>query len=834
MEERRDGLLRLCRAMANHWALALVVWGLVVLLLAAPASRFDSLATTGDLRFLPENAASRQAERAFSKAFDKDLLRSLIVICVRRTTREAGLTSAEEFGDQVENRKSDFDFIDDDLRPKLEEIVHRSTDVPAGQQTVTTFSDKLLGPLLNSEDGQASLAVLELPYDFRDPRNAQLVGDIEDLLYADRNFRRIIPPGLEITLSGTAPVGRDRDLASQNGLFQIQLALLLVSIALLLGFFRAPLLAFVTLVTAAVSVVATLGTAVCLQDWAGVNVARALPSLVQTVTVGLALVCSVYLIARYRNRLASGDSCAEATAQALRGGGLALLKAASLPAAACIVLSLTTHQRFAETGQVLLLGLLFAVLTAVSLLPSLLRIFEAKIFWPRVPVDDPAIANNWTSHSGLGERFLPADWTPRLRRRIAGLMSARPGRFASVSFVTLCVFSVLGLWNYSHLNYGLLADLPSESRSSTGSQAVRSHFPPGALGPTTVLLVNESQNFLRDPAIELLQDVSDAMYAERERLGLRDVFSVAYPLGMTEAGRAKQQELEASLSGPPALQAARRAGMRARVVKQYVGDQPPQGKHVTRINLMFEHDPFDPDSIRLLNHNLRVLQAVVDDLIPGETTLHAFGSTPAIRDMAQTIGRDQLWGLAGTLLLVLGLLSWYIRQSVVVMPLLGVHLLTALASLGITAATFWLFDGEFAGIDWKARTLLFSVLLGVSPALSFLLLERTRREQQTAGPVRGVLKALVKHGGDDVGAGLILAITSAALLFGSLTTLRQLGFGLAFGMLIDTFLVRMLLLPSYLILVERELFGRYSPWLAQRLGASYWKAQTDSVEKLSA
>jgi len=834
VDERRDGLLRLCRAMSRQWGVTLAVWGLAVVLLFSAAGRFSALSTSGDLRFLPENAASREAERVFAEAFDKDLLRSLVVICVRRTTRAAGLTSAVEFSEQDQGRKSDYDFIDDDLRPELERIVESSTDLAPGQSAVTTHSDKLLGPLLNSKDGLASLVVLELPYDFRDQRNAPLVSSIETLLYEDPEFRRVIPPGLEITVSGTAPVGRDRDLASQGSLFRTRLAFLVLASVVLLCFFRAPLLALTSLLISIVAVECTLGLAVLSHDWLGFNFSRADQSFVETIIAGLTLVCAVYLIARYRSRLASGDSCIESVALALRRGLPALWKGAGIVSISFLILTLTTHQKFAQTGLVLLIGLGCSLLVTATLLPACLRVWEAKIFWPRVPVDDPAIPGGWTLQMGRGEPYLSTDWTPRLRRRLAGLIATRPGTIALGTLLLFLPTTVAGVWNYGHINYGLLADLPEDSRSVTGTRAVRGHFPAGALGPTTVLLVNKSQNFLRDPAIDLLRQVSDTLYAERERLGLRDLFSVAYPLGMTEAGRTRQRELEASLSGAPALQAARRAGIRARVVKQYVGNQPPQGEHVTRINLMFDQDPFSRDSIGLLEHNKRVLQAIVDEKLPGRTELHAFGSTSAIRDMAQTTGRDQQWVLFGTFVLVLGLMTWFLRQPVITMPLVTFHLISTTAALGATGAVFWLFDPDFAGIDWKTRTLLFSVLMGISPAISYLFLERTEREQETAGPVRGVLKTLVKHGGNDAGAGLILVFTASALLWGSLATLRQLGFGLAFGMLMDTILIRMLLLPSYLILLERELFGRYSPWLNQRLGTANLRARADAFEKLSA
>src|SRR5205807_7686398 len=96
---------------------------------------------------------------------------------------------------------------------------------------------------------------------------------------------------------------------------------------------------------------------------------------------------------------------------------------------------------------------------------------------------------------------------------------------------------------------------------------------------------------------------------------------------------------------------------------------------------------------------------------------------------------------------------------------------------------------------------------------------RVDEEGRRHGPVRGVTEALDRTGPIISSCGLIMAGTFASLLAGSLTEMKQLGFALAFGVLLDTFVVRPILVPAFLLLLGG---GRLSPaaWLRRRTPAA--------------
>jgi RND superfamily putative drug exporter len=210
-----------------------------------------------------------------------------------------------------------------------------------------------------------------------------------------------------------------------------------------------------------------------------------------------------------------------------------------------------------------------------------------------------------------------------------------------------------------------------------------------------------------------------------------------------------------------------------------------------------------------LNRIEQTIRTLIPDDAREDTQLYALGTTASVRDLAAVMGRDRLRIEVLVLVSVFVILVVLLRRIVVPLYLLLSVLFSYYATLGVSFIVFWLLDpAGFSGIDWKVAVFLFTILIAVGEDYNILLMTRVDEEERKFGPVRGVTEALSRTGPVISSCGIIMAGTFASLLGGSLSEMKQLGFALAFGVLLDTFVVRPVLVPAFLILLRT---GRLLP-----------------------
>jgi RND superfamily putative drug exporter len=164
-------------------------------------------------------------------------------------------------------------------------------------------------------------------------------------------------------------------------------------------------------------------------------------------------------------------------------------------------------------------------------------------------------------------------------------------------------------------------------------------------------------------------------------------------------------------------------------------------------------------------------------------------------DVEQTNARDTKL-IVPLVLIVVGLILIALLRALVAPAYL---VATVVASFGATLglATFAFTEVfQTEGLDFNLALMAFIFLVALGVDYNIFLMTRAREEARSRGTREGALAALVNTGGVVTGAGLILAGTFATLTLLPLEELVQIGATVAAGVLLDTFLVRALLIPA--------------------------------------
>lgn len=454
--------------------------------------------------------------------------------------------------------------------------------------------------------------------------------------------------------------------------------------------------------------------------------------------------------------------------------GPAITASAATVIVGIAMMGFADFSKIRQAGLGIAFCLAMILLSALTLVPALLCLIGRWALWPRHQTDQPdAIARH-------GERF----WT-----RVGHAIAQRPGLILLATCAVLAPGAVVALMKADAVSYDVTRNLPSGAPSATGIQKLRAHFPAGETGPVTVLLKNESINFGTPGGVDTIKKLTDQLLARAGELHIADVRSVAQPLGTSSAARDTLTRLGQLGAGTVREQAAH----------YYVGGSG----HVTRIEVVLSRDPLTEAGLYTLGDLERVLQSDVSAGVSGTTEVRFFGSAAAMRDLKVISTHDRKrvdWVVVSAVFVVLLVL---LRRPVLSAYLILTVVFGYLTTLGLTYLFFQTIErGPFPGLDWKVPLFLFTILVAVGEDYNIFLITRVHEEEQRLGEPAGVTTALGKTGGVITSCGLIMAGTFASLFAGTLWEMTQMGFALCLGVLLDTLIVRPVLVPSFLQFVH--------------------------------
>ena len=218
---------------------------------------------------------------------------------------------------------------------------------------------------------------------------------------------------------------------------------------------------------------------------------------------------------------------------------------------------------------------------------------------------------------------------------------------------------------------------------------------------------------------------------------------------------------------------------------------------LTQANRMFSHDAMDQVLTlrRRLNEFLGEYQGV-------KVTAKIAGANAESADVRALTHNDQVqsWFIVPIGVFIVLIIA--LRDPLACVNLVATMVLTYAFALGATHLLFVNLLGA-EGLDWKVPYFLFVLLIAVGVDYNVFLMARLHEESQKRGLRDGIIRAIGQTGGLISSAAMITASSFASFLFSPLGSLRQLGFALVVGILIDAVLVRPLLVPCGHWLLKR-------------------------------
>ena len=742
----------------------------------ATAPNWESVSKDDDVSFFPAGSPTVVGQGLLQRGFPSDVASSQVVLIAER--RDGTLTS------------DDFKWIDR-LSAKLSGLVESTPAL--GIKQVLDHRAMVLGPRLVGTNpdgkGQAALTVVMLQGTYLAKKSREAVDEISKVVNV---FAADSPPpaGLTQGITGSAAVGRDMNTASTESISNTTTATIALGVAILLIVYRSPLLALIPLVTIALSAWASLKAIAWLTrlPFLHFQVINITNIFVIVVLFGAGTDYCLFLIARYREELVRGRTGPEALHEAIKQVGGALVASAGTVIIGLGMLWFSSFAKIQYTGPAIALSLAIGLVASLTLAPVLLHWLRGAVFFPFKPPHHVRGAD--MEQEMLHQSPMSGFW-----HRVATLVVTYPGRILGISLAVLVPFAVFG--TQLRENYSQLSDLSPEQPSIKGANMVQRYFPAGELAPASILVLHPNMSFRSDEGRAAIDKVSREIASQPN---IAEVRSISQPLGKASGANMTVQERAAELLGRPLI------------VKRYVSVAPanPEDRdHITKIDVVFQNDPFTESSLNGLE---RVSRTVADAMQPGGplagATLKGLGgSTAMVNDLRSVTIRDQHKMYVLVTLGVFLILWALIRRPLICLYLIATVVLGYLASLGITELVFRALHkgpGPWVGLDWKVGFFLFVILVAIGEDYNIFLMARVIEEEKKHGPIEGTRLAVAHTGGIISSCGLIMAGTFGSMLTGSLTALRELGFALGLGVLLDTFIVRPILVPAFIVLIHRK------------------------------
>jgi RND superfamily putative drug exporter len=225
----------------------------------------------------------------------------------------------------------------------------------------------------------------------------------------------------------------------------------------------------------------------------------------------------------------------------------------------------------------------------------------------------------------------------------------------------------------------------------------------------------------------------------------------------------------------------------------------PDGKSA-RMFITHESDPATVDGISRVDSERKAAQDALKMSSLSDAKIYLGGTAATYRDMADGAKYDLMIAVVSALTLIFMIMLILTRSAVAALVIVTTAASSIAASFGLSVLIWQDLFGK--PVQWLVMLMSVIILLAVGSDYNLLLVSRFKDEIH-AGLKTGIIRSMAGTGGVVTSAGLVFAATMAGMMGSQLIVLAQMGSTIAIGLLVDTFIVRSLLMPSIATLLGR-------------------------------
>lgn len=569
--------------------------------------------------------------------------------------------------------------------------------------------------------------------------------------------RNIGEDDLLVRVTGPAGISTDAVSLFSEADVKLLIATVLLVLILLIVLYRSPILAIVPLIGVGFAYAVISPILGVLADKGWIIVDSQAISIMTVLLFGAGTDYCLFLVSRYRDHLLMEENALTALKNALKDSGGAIMISALTTAFGLLTLLLALYGSYHTFAVPFSLAIFIMGLAALTLLPALLSIFGRVSFLPFIPrTDSMSLALEKTKGKAVR------------RQKSHGKFSIWLGKFVTRKpWPIICATLILlgGLATFStkiDYTYDLLSSFPDDMPSREGFELINENFSAGNLAPMQIIVDTSGK------AVQLEEQLSDLTMIES--------------IGESRRGS--------------------------------------NNNDLLLYEIILKENPYDAET---LNHIPTIKEKVSEGLTqagitPAEEHFWIGGETANLYDTKMTTDRDRNIVVPAVIAIIALLLLVYLRSIVAMIYLLLTVLLSYFSALGAG----WLLMHYGMGTEAMQGliplyTFVFIVALGED--YNIFMVSSIWKKRRTQPLQEAIANGVTETSSVITSAGLILAGTFAVLATLPIQVLVQFGIVTAIGILLDTFIVRPLLVPAI-----TSVLGKYAFWPG-KLGENKEKEQ---------